>query len=95
MAKKTKRQEQADRARVSRIYGRVAHGVQIPVASLSAVMAAGMAALDAGGDDSAIGAAVSAKVGEVRADRAGVLADEALVDAAVSRMAADRGRRLY
>lgn len=63
--KPTKKQK-ADRDRVSAAYRRVAAGVQVPIMSLTAIMAAGLAALAAGGDDAAIDAAVRQAVDRVR-----------------------------
>lgn len=64
-AKKTKKQDALDRARVGRIYGQVANGRQVPIMALTPIMAAGLLALDAGGDDAAIGVAVKAAVDKV------------------------------
>lgn len=66
-AKKTSKAQAArDRQRVNAAYGRAAHGVQVPIMKLGAIMDAGLAALAAGGDDAAIEAAVKAAVDQVR-----------------------------
>lgn len=58
----TKKQKQANEQRITKIYGKVASGIQVPIMKLPAISNAGMSALLAGGDDEAIGAAISGLV---------------------------------
>lgn len=64
MAKRTSKK--ANESRVSKIYGQVANGVQVPIFSLSEIMNAGLASVAAGGDDAAIGEAIMVVVNRVR-----------------------------
>lgn len=61
-----KQQKKIDDARVTRAYGRVAHGVQVPIMSTVAIMRAGQEAIAAGADDAALDAAVKAAVDKVK-----------------------------
>ncbi len=64
--KPTAKQKKIDDARVTRAYGRVAHGVQVPIMSTVAIMKAGQDAIAAGADDATLDAAVLAAVKKVR-----------------------------
>lgn len=84
--KVTKKQAQADRSRVSAIYGRVANGVQVPIMSLGRIMDAGLAAVAAGGDDAAVAAAVRQAVDRVRACKEDMDAERAGIRAIAHRL---------
>lgn len=66
MAKKTKKQDKIDGARITRIYGQYCRNIQIPIMSIPKIHDAGMKLLDEGAEDQAIGEAMFAIVQTVR-----------------------------
>lgn len=64
----TKKEIKAARDRVSAIYGKRCHGIQIPIMAMGKVMDTGMAAIAEGLDDAGVGDKVVAYVETIRAN---------------------------
>ena len=62
----TKAQIKRNRDRVEKLYGQACNGVQVPIMSLGKIMAAGLAAVEAGLDDAGITAKIVEVVATVR-----------------------------
>lgn len=63
---KSKRQQNADAARIQRIYGQRCSGITIPILKTVDVFKVGEAAIAQGADDAALGDAIAAYVETIR-----------------------------
>ena len=62
----TKKEQKARRDRVSRIYTQTCSGIQISIWDMSKIMDVGLASIEAGDDDTALGQKIRAFVETIR-----------------------------